>query len=63
MFKFGLGGPNCFVANLSSLLRRLKGTSFSDTIELFRTLPMVTLDVTNAVATPAMLTLRMTKAR
>ena len=28
--NFGLGGPDCFNANLSELDRRLKGTSFRD---------------------------------
>ena len=33
---FGLGGPDCFNANLSEFDSRLKGTSFKDTTELHR---------------------------
>ena len=32
--NFGLGGPDCFNANLSELDRRLKGTSIRDATEL-----------------------------
>ena len=32
--NFGLGGPDCFNANLSELDRRLKETSFRDATEL-----------------------------
>ena len=48
MFKFGLGDPDLLVGNLSSLLRRLKGISFNETIELLRTLAMLTLKRTSA---------------
>ena len=34
---FGLGGPDCFNANLSEFDSRLKGTSFKDTTELHGT--------------------------
>ena len=41
--NFGLGGPDCFNANLSELDRRLKGTSFRDATELHTLAAMLKL--------------------
>ena len=41
--NFGLGGPDCFNANLSELDRRLKGTSFRDVTELHTLAAMLKL--------------------
>ena len=41
--NFGLGGPDCFNANLSELDRRLKGASFRDATELHTLAAMLKL--------------------
>ena len=52
--RISLIGPNCFVVNLSSLVRRLKGVSFTERIELLHwTLAILTeCDLMKAIWRP-----------